>query len=255
MTTRNRIGNIASEMAAPSLKQAGADADLIGVGGEQVRGVGRSAAGHHVDDLEVGERLDHREQHHDHGHRQQQRPGDVPEPLPGLGAVDGGGLVELGADGLQPGEQADGEERHAAPDVDDDDRDHGEVGIAQPVDAAGDQAELVEQPVEDAEGRIEHPLPGEGRQHGRDDEGQQDEGAGEGLALEIAVEQHREPQAERQLEDGGDARIDEGVVDGRAEDASRSRSCRSWRGRRSRRARPRASWSPTAGCRARTDRR
>ena len=79
-------------------------------------------------------------------------------------------------------------------------------------------AELVQHPVEDAEGRVEHPLPGEGRQHGRDDEGQQDEGAGERLALEIAIEQHRQPQPERQLEDGGDARIEERVVDGGAED-------------------------------------
>ena len=69
-------------------RQAGADADLIGVGREQLGGVGGPAAGQHVDELEVGEGLDDREQHHDHGHRQQQRPGHVPEALPWLGAVD-----------------------------------------------------------------------------------------------------------------------------------------------------------------------
>jgi hypothetical protein len=76
---------------------------------------------------------------------------------------------------------------------------------------------MVEEPVENAERRVEHPLPGEGRQYGRNDEGQQDESAGEGLAAEIAVEQHGQPQPERQLEDGGDARIEEGVVDGGVE--------------------------------------
>src|SRR6202035_4675619 len=116
------------------------------------------------------------------------------------------------------GEQADGKERHAAPDVDNDDRDHGEVRIAQPVDPACDQAEMVEQPVENAECRVEHPLPGEGREHGRDDEGQQDESAGQSLAAEIAVEQHGQPQSERQLEDGGYTRIKESVVDGGTED-------------------------------------
>ena len=138
--------------------------------------------------------------------------------LPRLGAVDGGGLIEFGTDGLQAGEQADGEERHPAPDVDDDDRDHGEVWIAQPIDAAGDQAQMVEEPIENAKRRVEHPLPGESREHGRDDEGQQNESTGESLAAEIAVEQHGQPQAERQLEDGGHARVEEGVVDGGTKD-------------------------------------
>ena len=210
---------------------------------------------HHIDDLEVGECLNHREQHHDHGHGQQQRPGDVPEPLPRLGAVDGGGLVEFGTDGLQAGEQADGEERHPAPDVDDDDRNHGEVWIAQPIDPTGDQAEMVEEPIENAKCRVEHPLPGESREHGRDDEGQQDESTGESLAAEIAVEQHGQPQPERQLEDGGHARIDEGVVDGGAkdpviEDLVEVGEADEVAGHTHAR-----SWSPTAGCRARTDRR
>ena len=196
-------------------QQPGADAELVGVGREQVRSVGRSAAGHDVDQLEVGEGLDDREQHDHQRDRHEQRPGDVPEALPGAGAVDGGGLVELGTDGLQAGQQGDGEERHAAPDVDDDDRRHGEVGVAQPVDAGGDEAELEQRPVEDAEGRIEHPLPGEGREHRRDDERQQDEGADDRLALEMPVEQDRQPQAERQLEHRRHARVPERVPHGR----------------------------------------
>src|SRR5437762_14144945 len=77
---------------------------------------------------------------------------------------------------------------------------------------------MVEEPIENAERRVEHPLPGQSREHGRDDEGQQDESTGESLAAEIAVEQHGQPQSERQLEDGGHTRIDKGVVDGGAKD-------------------------------------
>src|SRR3546814_10496275 len=99
------------------------------------------------------------------------------EALPGVGAVDRGGLVQLRADRLHPGQQRDREERDAAPDVDGDDAAHREVGVTQPVDALVDQADLPQQPVQHAEGRVEHPLPGEGRQHRRDDERQQDEGA------------------------------------------------------------------------------
>src|SRR6185295_19814425 len=49
--------------------------------------------------------------------------------------------------------------------------------------------------------------------------GQQDESTGESLAAEITVEEHRQPQPERQLEDGGHASIDEGVVDRGAKDS------------------------------------
>jgi hypothetical protein len=136
----------------------------------------------------------------------------------GLAPSMAAGLVEFRTDGLQAGEQADGEERHPAPDVDDDNRDHGEVWIAQPVDPTADQAEMVEEPIENAERRVEHPLPGESREHGRDNEREQDESTGKSLAAEITVEQHGQPQPERQLEDGGYARIDEGVVNGGAKD-------------------------------------
>src|SRR5260370_42494307 len=78
---------------------------------------------------------------------------------------------------------------------------------------------MVEEPIKYAKCRIEHPLPGESRKHGRDDERQQDEGTRESLAAEIAIEQHGQPPSERQFEDGGHARIDEGVVDGGAEDS------------------------------------
>src|SRR4029077_6329991 len=108
--------------------------------------------------------------------------------------------------------------RRPAQDGEDAERDRAGAGTAQPVDPAGDQAEMVEEPIENAERRVEHPLPGKSREHGRDDEGQQEKGAGESLAAEIAIEQQGQPQPERQLEDRGYTRIKERVVDGGAKD-------------------------------------
>ena len=115
--------------------------------------------------------------------------------------------------------------------------------------------EMEQHPVEDAEGRIEHPLPGEGRQHRRDDERQQDEGAHERLAAEMPVEQQREPQSERQLEDRRDERVEEGVVDRDVEDdvvpdLVEIVEADEVAGHADARVR-----SPTAECRRRTDRR
>ncbi len=56
MTTRNRIRKHCERDGGASLSRRVADADLRGVGGEQVRKVvAGSAARHHVDNLEIGE--------------------------------------------------------------------------------------------------------------------------------------------------------------------------------------------------------
>ena len=47
--------------------------------GEEVGRVDRPAVGEHVDDVEVAEGEDRREEHHDGEHRLEQRQGDVPE--------------------------------------------------------------------------------------------------------------------------------------------------------------------------------
>src|SRR6202043_1801276 len=200
-------------------QQARADTDLVGVVGKKLRRVCRSAAGQHIDKLKIGERLNNREQHDDQGHRQQQRPRDVPEALPGPRAVNGRGFVQFGADRLQSGKQADRIERNEAPDIDDYHRYQSQVRVAQPVDPAVDDPELEQQVIDDAEGGIEHPLPSEGRQHGRDDERQEYEGAGEGFALEVVVQQQRQPQTQREFEDCRDERVEAGVPYGDAEDA------------------------------------
>ncbi|TMF27606.1 MAG: hypothetical protein E6I29_10980, partial [Chloroflexi bacterium] len=76
-----------------------------------------------------------------------------------------------------------------------------------------------QQPVDDAEGGVEHPPPGLVAEHGRDDvrkkQGRPHE-APEGKGL-VEQERHDQPQAE--LEDGGDPCVEEGVDDGSVEDA------------------------------------
>src|SRR5262245_60037494 len=131
----------------------------------------------------------------------------MPEPLPWPRTVDGRCFLELRIDGLQAGEQADCIERNAAPDVHNDYRDHCQIRIAQPVDAPMDEPEAIERPVDHAEGRIEHPFPGEGREHGRNNEWQEHERPRNRFAFEMPVEQKRKPQAECELEHGRDTRV------------------------------------------------
>ncbi len=73
---------------------------------------------------------------------------------------------------------------------------------------------LVEGPVEDAEGRVEHPAPREGREHGGNDERKQHGRPDQALAAEMPVQQDREPHAERELADRRAERV-EGRVPGR----------------------------------------
>ena len=183
-----------------------------------MRCVGRPAAGQHIHQLKIREGLDDGKQRHHHRHRQQQRPGNMDEALPAIGAVDRRGFLQFRADGLQPRQQADRVEWHAAPNIHDNHGREGEIGVAQPVDPALDQAQVPQQPVEHAESRIEHPFPGEGGQHRGNNEGQQDEGTHPGLALEIPVQQLRQPQAKHQLEYGCDESVPAGIPHRRAED-------------------------------------
>ena len=81
------------------------------------------------------------------------------------------------------------------------------------------EADLKQRPVDDAKGRIEHPLPGEGRQHRWNNERQKNKRAGESFALEIPVQEKRQPQAQGELEDARDRRIDERIPDRGAENA------------------------------------
>ena len=112
----------------------------------EVRGVERAAARQHVDQLEIGEGEQHRERHHHRDDRREQRQRHEAEALPGRGAVERRRLVERRRDGLQPREQADGDERHAAPDVGGDDRRAARPRLAEEIDVGVDHAHLQSAP-------------------------------------------------------------------------------------------------------------
>ena len=113
----SRNGTIAVAIAAPSPRLPPGIArwnDSVAI---RCVAVERSAARQHVDQLEIGEREQHRERHHDGDDRRQQRQRHVAELLPRRRAVEARRFVVRRRDRLQAGEQRDRDERHAAPDV------------------------------------------------------------------------------------------------------------------------------------------
>ena len=136
----------------------GPEGHLVGEDGQHLGGPAGPALGEDVDDGEVVEGPDRREQHHDD--QMLRSPGRVTwtEALDGVGAVDRRRLVELGRNRLQPGQERDAEEREPPPDVDEDDRGHGRARLAEPAHALRQDAEdLDEQVVQDAEAAVVDP--------------------------------------------------------------------------------------------------
>ena len=176
-----------------------------------MRRIERAAARQHVDQLEVGEREQHREGHHDRDDRRQQRQRHVAELLPRRRAVEARRLVVRRRDRLQSGEQRDRDERHAAPDVGGDGREARIPRIAEEVDVLVDEAHLHQRPADDRELRIVDPPERDRRQRRRHDERQQHDCAQERLERQVLVEQQRQPQAEPELDDAGDGRVEERV--------------------------------------------
>ena len=130
----------------------------------------------------------------------QARHGDVPELLPGIGAVDPRRLVIVLGDALQAREIEDHREADGAPGIGGEGGGEGGVEIRQP--PAGEEAQPhgLEDDVDGAEIRIVHPAPddadGNQRQHGRRViDGPQHHGAGQ-----VAVE----PERQQQADGGGD---------------------------------------------------
>ena len=118
----------------------------------------------------------------------------------------------------RPASRRDGDERDAAPDVGGDQGQARVPGRAQEVDVGLAPAQHVDQEVgDDRELRVVDPPEGQGREHGRHDEGDQDDGAQERFERQVLVEHQRQPQAQRELSDGGQDRVEQGVEHGQAE--------------------------------------
>src|SRR5690606_34203797 len=77
------------------------EADLVDVQQHRAGGAAGTAAGHLVDLVEYLQRGEHLQHEHQHRRRRELRQGDRAELLPGAGAVEGGGLVELVGDVLE----------------------------------------------------------------------------------------------------------------------------------------------------------
>jgi hypothetical protein len=195
----------------------------------QVRRVQRSAARQHVDQLEIGEREQHGKGHHDGDDRRQQRQRHVAELLPRRRAVEARRLVIRRRDRLQPGEQRDRDERHAAPDVGGDRREPRGPRLAEEIDVAVDQAHALQRPADDRELRVVDPPERDRRQRRRHDERQQHDRAQERLERQMLVQQQREPQAEAELDDARDDRIEDRVEQREPRDLRRPTGTRSSR--------------------------
>ena len=209
MIAASRNGTIAVAIAAPSPRLPPEIAALERERGHQVRRVERAAARQHVDQLEVGEREQHRERHHHGDDRRQQRQRDVAELLPRRRAVEAGGFVVRRRDRLQAREQRDRDERHAAPDVRGDRGEARVPRLAEEIDVRVDQAHVLQRPADDRELRIEDPPERDrGKRRGHD-ERQEHDGAEECLERQVLVEDQREPQPEHELDDARDERVEQ----------------------------------------------
>ena len=169
--------------------------------------VARSARGHDLHDVEIGEGDDQREQHRDGDDVAHHRQRDVQEFLPGVGAVDGGGFIELLGHRFQRRQIHNEKERRPVPHVHQDHREPCPVRIAEPGDFAAAQA--LDQPVEGAVGGIEQPPPSQGRERERNDPRHQQHAAPFALALaRQVVDEVRGEEPDQRFEEHGAERED-----------------------------------------------
>ena len=164
----------------------------------------RSAAGDDVDDIEHAEGIHgaHDQRHQDR--RAQQGQADLPEALPGIRAIHGGGLFQVRGQGGQGRLQDQRHERHGVPDVRHDHQVHGHAGQGQPGDIVLDQPQLHQQAIQGAEIAAVDPAPhravDDGRHCPRDDQAEAQELPAPGTR----VDQLRNRQPQDQLQPDGD---------------------------------------------------
>jgi hypothetical protein len=90
---------------------------------------------------------------------------------------------------------------------------HGQDPVAEPQDTLGDQSKVQQRPVEDAEGRVEHPLPGQGAEHGGNDPGKKHRRSDDSLEPKGVVQEQGRQHPQAELEEGGDEGVDERVLE------------------------------------------
>ena len=125
-----RIGTMNSETLAPSGMSPPSMPIAERPGGENMGMVERTAGGQDAHDIEIGEGDDQRKQRRDRDDVAHHRQRHVPDALPPVGAVDGGGFIELIGHRFQRRQIHDHEERRADPDIDQDDREPRPAGVS-----------------------------------------------------------------------------------------------------------------------------
>ena len=170
------------------LPKCGEAHHLIGIGAEDVGGTGRTTLRQDVDELEIGEGEDNREEGSNQQDGADRRKGHGSEPLKGIGAIKRRGLMKLWGNSLQPGENGDGEEGETAPDVGDADGGDGIPSVAEEVDVRLNHAPALEDPGDGTEDAVEEHQPGQAADGRRDDEGQQQTGSDEPTEVERLIQ-------------------------------------------------------------------
>ena len=193
------------------LPECGEAHHLIGVGAEDVGGAGGTPLRQDVDELEIGEGEDNREEGSDQQDRADRRQGHGAETLEGVGPIERRCLMKLRGDSLQTGEDGDGEERESAPDVGDADGADSVPSIAEEVDVRLNDAPALEHPGDGAEHAVEQHQPGETADGCRDDEWQQQTGPNEPAEVERLVQYQGKAESQEELEGHCHEAIDQRV--------------------------------------------
>ena len=129
------------------------------------------------------------------------RHGDVPEAMPGAGAVHHGGAMQLVGHGLQAGQHHDHGEGELLPDVDDDQRGQHAVDVVEEVDGLVGEAQLHGDGADDAQIAVVDPAPHIGGGDRADHIGDEKQAAQQPPAHELPVQRQRGAQAQDEGEE------------------------------------------------------
>ena len=183
-------------------------ADLVGIGAEDMRLVGRPALGQDVDQLEIGEGPDDGEQGGDQDHPLDVRDRHVAEPVPAFapsmaaascsswGTAWSPARIVMPKNGMPRQMLARQTEEIAR------------LGISQEIDVRLDQPQVSKKPGDGAEHRIEDHEPAESGKGGGHDPGHHHCRPDRVAEAHAVVQDHRQPQSQHRLERDGHHGVD-----------------------------------------------
>ncbi len=168
------------------------ETQLVDARGKDGGRVQRTAPASDVDDVEIVEGQDRRQQHVHHRDRKDRGQRHIDQAAELAGAVDRRRFDLLLIDVLERGQEHDGRERKPFPEGGEDDRGHGGRRIGQPADALVDQTQPDEERIDEAELRVVHEAPQNRRHHPRKHPWEKHKRAQRALERQTLVEQKRD---------------------------------------------------------------